>query len=97
MRFAIVRWGSRGVVHVEAHLLDRIGNVGPFEGEVLESTSQVVVGSRVTDGGPHVGGDLGLSVDRHGAGLAVAHVSTLKDVPSILALVEKEVVGLLLD
>jgi hypothetical protein len=46
--------------------------------------------------GPHVGGDLGLSVDRRGAGLAVARASTVKDVPSILALVEKEAVGLLL-
>jgi hypothetical protein len=49
-------------VHVEAHLLDRIGNVGSAEGEVLESPSQTAVGSRVMDGGPHVGGDLGLSV-----------------------------------
>jgi hypothetical protein len=38
-----------------------------------------------------------MSVDRHGGGLAVAHASTLKDVPNILALVEEEVVGLLLD
>jgi hypothetical protein len=28
-----------GVVHVEAHLLDRVGNVGSGEGEVLESRS----------------------------------------------------------
>jgi hypothetical protein len=27
------------VVHVEAHLLDRVSNVGPGEGEVLESLS----------------------------------------------------------
>jgi hypothetical protein len=39
-------------VHVEAHLLDCIGNVGLGEGEVLESPSQAAVGSRVTDGGP---------------------------------------------
>jgi hypothetical protein len=31
--------GLTGVVHVEAHLLDRIGNVGPGEGEVLERPS----------------------------------------------------------
>jgi hypothetical protein len=37
-----------------------------------------------------------LSVDRHGAGLAVNHVSTLKDILSILALVEEESVDLLL-
>jgi hypothetical protein len=41
-----------GVVHVEAPLLDCLGNVGPGEGEVLESPSQAAVGSRVADGGP---------------------------------------------
>jgi hypothetical protein len=88
--------GLTRVVHVEAHLLDRVGNVGPGEGEVLESPTQAVVGSRVADGAPHIGGDLGLSVDRRGAGLAVAHASTLKDVSSKLALVEEKVVGPLL-
>jgi hypothetical protein len=44
--------GLTGVVHVEAHLLDCVGNVGPGEGEVLESPSQAVVGSWVADGGP---------------------------------------------
>jgi hypothetical protein len=81
---------------VVAHLLDHVGNVGPGEGEVLENLSQAAVGSRVTGRGGHVRGDLGLSVDRHGAGLAVAHASTLKDVPSILTLVEEEVVRPLL-
>jgi hypothetical protein len=88
--------GLTEVMHVEAHLLDRVGNIGPGECEVLESSSQVAVGSQVADRGPHVGGDLGLSVDRCGAGLEVAHASTLKDVPSILALVEEEVIGPLL-
>jgi hypothetical protein len=44
--------GLMRVVHVEAHLLDRVGNVGPGEGEALESPSQVAVGSRVADEGP---------------------------------------------
>jgi hypothetical protein len=81
---------------VEARLLDRVGNVEPGEGEVLESPSQVTIGSQVANGGPHVGGDLGLSVNLCGAGLAVTHAITLKDVPSILALVEEEVVRPLL-
>jgi hypothetical protein len=81
---------------VEAHLLDRVGNVGPGEGEVLGSPSQAAVGSRVAYGGPQVGGDLGLSIDQRGAWLAVAHASMLKDVPSILMLVEEEVIGPLL-
>jgi hypothetical protein len=73
-----------GVMHVEAHLLDRVGNVRPDEGEVLESPSQAVVASRAIDGGPHVRGDIGLSVERHGVRLAVAHANTLKDVLSVL-------------
>jgi hypothetical protein len=44
--------GLTRVVHVEAHLLDCVGNVEPSEGEVLESLRQVVVGSWVVDGGP---------------------------------------------
>jgi hypothetical protein len=41
-------------------------------------------------------GDLSLSVHRHGAGLAVAHVSALKDILSVLMLVQKEVIVSLL-
>jgi hypothetical protein len=44
--------GLTRVVNVEAHLLDRVGNVGPSENEILESPSQAAVGNRVTDGAP---------------------------------------------
>jgi hypothetical protein len=44
--------GLTGIMYVEEHLLARIGNVGPSEGEVLESPSQAAVGSRVVDGAP---------------------------------------------
>jgi hypothetical protein len=64
------------VMYVEAHLLDHVGNVRPGEGDVLESPSQAAVGCRVTDGGPHVGGDLGFSVDQRGAWLAIAYASS---------------------
>jgi hypothetical protein len=84
------------VMHVEEHLLDRVGDVGHGEGEVLESPNQATVGGQVADGGVGVSGGLALSVDWRGAGLAVAHASTLKDIPSVLALVEEEVVGSLL-
>jgi hypothetical protein len=43
-----------------------------------------------------VEGDLGLSVDQSEAGLAVSQANTLKDVPSVLALVKKEVISPLL-
>jgi hypothetical protein len=88
--------GITRVMHVEAHLMDRVGNVKPSEGEVMESPNQATVGSRVKDRASRVGGDLGMSVDRCGAGLVVAHASTLKDVPSILVLVEEEAIGPLL-
>jgi hypothetical protein len=44
--------GLTRVVHVEAHMLDRVGNVRSGEGEVLENPSQVVVGSWVMDDPP---------------------------------------------
>jgi hypothetical protein len=81
-----------GVVHVEAHLPDRV-DVRPAERKVLESPGQVVISSRIANIGAHVGGDLGLSVDRRGVGLAVAHASVIKDVQSVLTLVKEEVVG----
>jgi hypothetical protein len=33
------KMGLTRVVHVETHLLDRVGNVRPDEGEILESPS----------------------------------------------------------
>jgi hypothetical protein len=62
------------IMQVEAHLLDRLGDVRPSEGEVLESPSQAPVGSQVTDMGTRVGGDLGLSVHEHGTMLAIGIV-----------------------
>jgi hypothetical protein len=84
------------IVHMEAHLLGRVGNIKPGEGEVLENLGQAAVGSWVTNKGHHVGGDLVLSVNRRGAGLVVGHASALKDVPSVLVLVKEEIVMSLL-
>jgi hypothetical protein len=95
MRFTTVRW-AHGSSVLEAHLLECVRDVGPSEGEVLESLGHAVLSSRVTNGGAHVRGDLGLSVHRHGAGLAVAHDSALKDIPSVLALVKEDAIGSLL-
>jgi hypothetical protein len=44
--------GLTRVAHVEAHLLDCVGNLRSSDGEVLESASQAALGSQVTDGGP---------------------------------------------
>jgi hypothetical protein len=44
--------GLTGVMHVEAHLPNRVGNVRSGEGEVLDSPSQAAVGSCVVMGPP---------------------------------------------
>jgi hypothetical protein len=77
-------------VHMQAHLLDDVCDVGPGEGEVLEHAGQAPVGRRVGDRRPVVLRELCLSVDRRGAGPAVRHASPLQDVDGILALVEEE-------
>jgi hypothetical protein len=80
-------------VHVEAHLLHDVGDVGPGEGQVLEGVGQAPVGCRVYDRGGGGGGasaQLRLSVDGRRAGLAVGNASPLQDVESVLALVEEE-------
>jgi hypothetical protein len=58
-------WG----VHMQAHLLNGVGDVGPGEGQVLEGTSQAPVGRRVGDRGPVILKELHLIVERQGAGL----------------------------
>jgi hypothetical protein len=81
---------SRGV-HMQAHLLDDVGDVGPGEGEVLERAGQASVGRRVGDLVSVVLRELRLSVDSCGAGLAVGHANSLQDFDGVLALVEEEI------
>jgi hypothetical protein len=64
-------------VHVQAHLLDGVGDVRPGEGQILEGTGQAPVGRHVGDWGLVVLKEHLLSVDRRGAGLAVEHASPL--------------------
>jgi hypothetical protein len=66
-------WG----VHVQAHLLNVVGDVGPREGHVLEGSGQASVGRRVGDWRP-------ISVDRRGTGLAAGHANPLQDVDGVL-------------
>jgi hypothetical protein len=41
-------------VHMEAHLLDGVGDVGAGEGEVVEHVYQALVRCRISDQGPVV-------------------------------------------
>jgi hypothetical protein len=77
-------------VHLQAHLLDGVGDVRPGEGEVLERADEAPIGRRLSDRGPVVPRELRLSVDGCRAGLAVGHASPLQDVDGVLALVEEE-------
>jgi hypothetical protein len=79
-------------VHIQAHLLDDVSDVGPREGEVLESGKTLHRRPRAV-----VLRELRLSVNRRGAGLAVGHASPLEYVDGILALVKEESLGPVFD
>jgi hypothetical protein len=85
-------------VHMQAHLLYGVSDVGPEKGQVLEGVGEAPVGGcRVGDREPVIRRELRLSVNRHGARLAVEHASPLQDVDGVLALVEKETLRPVLD
>jgi hypothetical protein len=75
---------------METDLLDSVGEVRPGEGEVLQSTSQTPVGSRISHRITQISGQLRLSVDRSGAGLAISHPSPLQDIECVLPLVHEK-------
>jgi hypothetical protein len=78
---------------MQAHLLDDVGDVGPGESEILERACQALVRRRVGYRGPVILRELRLSVDMHGAVLAVGHASPFQDVDGLLALVKEENLG----
>jgi hypothetical protein len=78
-----------GIMYVKANLLNYICDVRPGEGEVLKGTGETPVCSGVGHWGAFSLGQLALSIDRSGAGVAVSHPSPLQDIPSILPLVKK--------
>jgi hypothetical protein len=79
-----------GIMHVEADLLNGIGDVRPSEGEVLKGPGKTPVRSGVVHRWSLSLRQLALKVDRGGAGLAIRHPSPLQDIPSVLPLVKKE-------
>jgi hypothetical protein len=84
-----------GVMHVGAQMLDRVGDVRPSEGEVLESPDQAEVGSWVTDEGLMSEETLAW-VSTNVVRFEVTHASALKNVPSILVPVKEDVIKSLL-
>jgi hypothetical protein len=83
-------------MHVEADLLDSVGDVGVGERQVLEGPNEAPEVSRISNKRPELDGDLRLHVHRHRNHLAVHNVSSLKNVDSKLTLSEEELISLIL-
>jgi hypothetical protein len=62
---------------VKANLLDRVGDIGTGEGEVMSSPDKTLIGLHVIDLDTVVIGDLRMSVNRREARLAVGHASVM--------------------
>ena len=77
-------------MHMETDLLDSVGEVRPGEGEVLQSTSQTPVGSRISHQITQISRQLRLSIDRSGAWLTISHPNPLQNVECILPLVKEQ-------
>jgi hypothetical protein len=83
-------------MHVEADLLDGVGDVRAGECQVLEGPGEAPEVSRISNRRPGLGGDIGLRVHRCQNRFAVHHASSLKDIESKLTLSEEEPVSLML-
>jgi hypothetical protein len=57
-----VRWGLPWIMHVEANLLDDVGDVGAGERQVLEGPIEAPEVSRISNRRPGLGRDLDLRV-----------------------------------
>jgi hypothetical protein len=83
-------------MHVEADLLDGVGDVGASERQVLEGPDEAPEVSWMSNRRPRLGGDLGLRVHWRQNWLAVYHASSLKNIKSKLTLSEEESTSLML-
>jgi hypothetical protein len=83
-------------MHVDANLLDSVGDVKVGERQVLEGPSEAPEVSRISNRRSRVGGDLGLCVHRRRNQLVVNYAISLKNVESKLTLSEDEPVYLML-
>lgn len=79
------------VMHVKTNLLNGIGNIRTGESEILEGPSYAAIMDRVRYGGP-ISGELGVSIHRGAARLALTHTSTVKNIQHILSLGEEQTV-----
>jgi hypothetical protein len=88
--------GLLWIIHVEADLLDDVGEVGVSECQVLESPDEGLEVSWISNRRPGRGRDLSPRVHRHRNRLVVHHANSLKNIESKLTLSEEEPVRLIL-
>jgi hypothetical protein len=81
------------VMHEQTHLLDRIRQVRPCEGQILQRTSEAAVLRGVGDGWTIFGGQFGLGVHGRRGGMALRHACTLEKLNSILTLREEQAIS----
>jgi hypothetical protein len=89
--------GLPWIVHMQTDLLDSVGNVGPCEGQVLESPCNALKLGGLLNRRPGVRSELRLEVDRSCARLAISHGCTLDDIQHVFALVEEHPIWTALD
>jgi hypothetical protein len=87
--------GLSWIMHVEADLLDGVGDIEAGERQVLEGPGEAPEVSRISNRRPRLGEDLGLRVHRRRNRLVVHHASSLKNIESKLTLSEKESISLI--
>jgi hypothetical protein len=82
-------------MHVEADLLDTVGDVGAGERQVLEVLGEAPEVSRISNRRLGLGGDPSLRVHRRQNRLTPHHASSLKNIESKLTLSEEEPISLM--
>jgi hypothetical protein len=82
---------------MQTDLLHSIGDVGPCEGQVVESSCNALKLGSVMNRRPGVCSELRLEVDQSRARLTVSHGRTLDDVQRVGALVQEHPIWTTLD
>lgn len=78
------------IVHVEADLLDGVGDLRPRDRQVLERAGNTVIGRGIINAWSIGGRQFALGVDRRGRWAAGVHAGAIQDVGSVLLLAEEE-------
>jgi hypothetical protein len=83
--FHQIEVGIPGRMHVEAGLLDYMGDIWTCMREVLESTCIAAVLGGISEKSTSFSGELAPNIDRCSAWITVKHAITLKKVDGILS------------